>query len=168
MHQFLPKTVQWLLIGFCLSAVIASLVPKEFFTDIDPNSHKFLAAVIGIPLYVCAAASTPIALSLYLTGMSPGACLVFLLTGPATNASNIPLYAKQLGSRTTAIFYISIFVTSIACGFVVDSLFTSGDFLVSQQMGHEHEEASLLGQASTAVFSVALAYAAYRRYLWKA
>ena len=51
---------------------------------------------VGIPLYICATASTPIAAALILKGVSPGAALVFLLAGPddaATSRANIIVWA---------------------------------------------------------------------------
>jgi len=48
------------------------------------------------PLYVCATASTPIAAALILKGLSPGAALVFLLAGPATNVATMTVIWKYL------------------------------------------------------------------------
>ena len=52
----------WLLIGVAVAGVIGYLVPDDFFTVLQ--GHNFLAMLVmllvGIPLYICASASTPI------------------------------------------------------------------------------------------------------------
>ena len=165
MQDFLPKTVKWLLLGFGLSGLISTIVPVDFFEGVGSGANIFLAAIIGVPFYVCASASTPIALSLYLTGMTPGACLVFLLTGPATNAANIPLYIKHLGTRTTGFFYAGVFGVSVLCGFVVDYMFTKEDFNVGSSPLHHHSDTNIVMLLATALFSLSLIYAIYRKYL---
>jgi hypothetical protein len=78
---------------------------------------------VGIPLYICATASTPIAAALILKGVSPGAALVFLLAGPATNVTSLTVLFGLLGKRATAIYLASIAVVSIVCGLVLDQVY---------------------------------------------
>lgn len=165
MNEFLPKTINWLLLGFILSGAISSLIPEGFLGQLSASQGIFAAALIGVPLYVCASASTPIALSLLISGMSPGACLVFLLTGPASNAANIPLYIKELGGRSTAVFYASIFISACLCGFVVDQLFSVSDFNIGT-LGHDHHDhgISYVQVAGTAIFTLGIVYAGYKRW----
>ena len=165
MDEFLPKTVHWLLFGFILSGLITSFVPDGFLGQLSASQGILAAAILGVPLYVCASASTPIALGLFTAGMSPGACLVFLLTGPASNAANIPLYIKELGSRTTAVFYGSIFLSACICGYLVDLYFVASDFNISQNAGLQHDHGvHWLHTGGTVLFSVAVLYASYRRW----
>ena len=79
--------------------------------------------LIGIPLYICASSSTPIAAALILKGVSPGVALVFLLAGPATNITSIAVLAGLLGKRATALYLLSIAVVSVLCGLAVDWLY---------------------------------------------
>jgi len=78
---------------------------------------------IGIPLYICASASTPIAAALVLKGLSPGAALVFLLAGPATNAATLTVVGSQLGRAATLRYLISIAVCSLLFGWLVNRLY---------------------------------------------
>jgi len=78
---------------------------------------------VGIPLYICATASTPIAAALILKGVSPGAALVFLLAGPATNVTSLTVLFGLLGKRATAIYLVSIAVVSVACGLALDRVY---------------------------------------------
>jgi hypothetical protein len=78
---------------------------------------------VGIPIYICAAGSTPIAAALVLKGVSPGAALVFLLAGPATNAATMTLVARYLGRGALAIYLTCIAVVAVGMGLVLDFLY---------------------------------------------
>lgn len=97
-----------LLVGLVIAAFISTLVPDDFFAEkLGTGIFAMLVMMaIGIPMYVCAMASIPIAAALILKGLTPGAALVFLMTGPATNAATFVTIWKILG-RTTAITYLA-------------------------------------------------------------
>jgi hypothetical protein len=101
------------------------MVPDRFFTAYMgaglPAMLVMLAA--GIPLYVCATASTPIAAALILKGVSPGAALVFLLAGPATNIATMTVLIGTLGKRATAIYLASIALCALMFGLMVDRIY---------------------------------------------
>ena len=78
---------------------------------------------VGIPLYICATASTPIAAALILKGVSPGAALVFLLAGPATNVASLTVLFGVLGKRAAAIYLAAIAACSIAFGLALDQAY---------------------------------------------
>ena len=78
---------------------------------------------VGIPLYICATASTPIAAALILKGISPGAALVFLLAGPATNVATVTVLVKILGKRATVIYLLAIAVCAVLFGLAVDQVY---------------------------------------------
>jgi hypothetical protein len=94
--------------------------------------------VAGIPLYVCATASTPIAAALILKGISPGAALVFLLVGPATNMATLTVLIGTFGKRSTAVYLGAIAVCAILFGLAVNELYAL--FNVSAQ--------AVIGQAA--------------------
>ena len=116
---------KWLLIGVLIAAVVSTFLPVTFFQDYvgDGLLSMILMVFIGIPMYVCATASTPIAAALALKGLSPGGALVFLLAGPATNAATITVVAQTLGKRVAAIYVSSIAVTSVVLGLAVNWLY---------------------------------------------
>jgi hypothetical protein len=76
--------------------------------------------VIGIPLYVCATASIPIAAALMLKGMSPGAAFVFLLVGPATNAVSVTFVSRYLGRMTTVVYLATLSASALLLGRLLD------------------------------------------------
>jgi hypothetical protein len=117
----------WFMIGMILAGLITVLIPPDMFS-------KYLGAglpamlimlAVGIPLYICATASTPIAAALILKGVSPGAALVFLLAGPATNMASLTVLTGVLGKRATAIYLTSIAVCAVVFGLIVDQVYTS-------------------------------------------
>ena len=81
-----------------------------------------LMMAVGIPLYVCATASVPIAAGLIHMGASPGAALAFLIAGPATNAATITTIWKLLGRRTALLYLLTIAVSAVGCGLLLDWL----------------------------------------------
>jgi hypothetical protein len=117
----------WFMIGMILAGLITVLIPPDMFS-------KYLGAglpamlimlAVGIPLYICATASTPIAAALILKGVSPGAALVFLLAGPATNMASLTVLTGVLGKRATAIYLTSIAVCAVVFGLIVDQVYAS-------------------------------------------
>ncbi|WP_456085387.1 SO_0444 family Cu/Zn efflux transporter [Maridesulfovibrio frigidus] len=117
----------WFIVGVILAGMFGALIPDGF---IEKNlGDGFLPLLImlaaAIPLYVCATASTPIAAALALKGLSPGAALVFLLAGPATNAASFTVVAKLLGKRSAFIYLGTIIVCSLALGMLTNWLYYS-------------------------------------------
>ncbi|MBF0530607.1 MAG: SO_0444 family Cu/Zn efflux transporter [Deltaproteobacteria bacterium] len=115
----------WYLLGLVLAGLITTLVPMEFMTRHLGGglSSMLIMLAVGIPLYICATASTPIAAALILKGVSPGAALVFLLAGPATNVTSLTVLFKILGRRATLIYLTAIAICSVAGGLMVDQVY---------------------------------------------
>jgi len=115
----------WFLIGLVIAGVITAAIPEDLITRYLGGglpAMLFMLAV-GIPLYICATASTPIAAALILKGISPGAALVFLMAGPATNITSLTVLLGALGKRATAIYLSTIAVSSVLCGLTVDRVY---------------------------------------------
>lgn len=122
----LPRDIgKELLIGLLVAGVITALVPDDFFADVLGTG--FLAMLVmmalGIPVYVCATASVPVAAALIMKGVTPGAAFVFLMTGPATNAASIITLRKLLGTRAAVIYLLTVAFTALAWGLLLDQLF---------------------------------------------
>jgi uncharacterized membrane protein YraQ (UPF0718 family)/copper chaperone CopZ len=145
----LPRDIgRALIVGILLSGVISAVVkPHALEAYLGGGIWPMIVAmIVGVPLYVCATASTPIALSLIHAGLSPGAALVFLITGPATNAATVTTLWRVLGKRSVVIFLLTVAVGALATGFAVDSIVGSGlvgpTGMVPENVvdagGHEH------------------------------
>jgi uncharacterized membrane protein YraQ (UPF0718 family)/copper chaperone CopZ len=125
----LPRDIGRALIwGVLISGLIAAFVaPQALESYLGGGLWPMLAAMaVGIPLYVCATASTPIALGLIHAGLSPGAALVFLISGPATNTAALTTLWKVLGRRAAILYLVTVAVASLATGFAVDGLIGAG------------------------------------------
>lgn len=123
-YELLGSIADTLLIGFLVAGLIAVVIPDGFFETYMGSDFlsMLLMLVIGIPMYVCASASTPIAASLIMKGMSPGAALVFLLTGPATNAIGISTLTKVVGKKSTIIYLAVIALSSLFFGYLLNMM----------------------------------------------
>jgi copper chaperone CopZ len=100
---------------------------------------------VGVPLYVCATASTPIALGLIHAGLSPGAAIAFLISGPATNGAALATLWRVLGRRTAVIYLVTVALAAIGSGLLVDSLITSADVPATALVRNADASAGLLG-----------------------
>jgi hypothetical protein len=117
----------WFMIGMILAGLITVLIPPDMFSEYLGAGlpAMLIMLAVGIPLYICATASTPIAAALILKGVSPGAALVFLLAGPATNIASLTVLTGVLGKRATAIYLTSIAVCAVLFGLIVDQVYAS-------------------------------------------
>jgi uncharacterized membrane protein YraQ (UPF0718 family) len=128
---------KWLTIGILAGALIDYVVPADFFLQYSQNAGRFLILLVGIPLYICATASTPIAVSLMLKGLSPGSALVLLLVGPATNISNIAVLQKYIGKKGVIINMFSIAFVALIFSYITDWLYGSFVTLkLNEQLAH--------------------------------
>ncbi len=120
--ELLEDIGRWLLLGILIGGVITYLIPQEFIENYLGSGWQAMIVmlVVGIPIYVCATGSIPIVAALMFKGMSPGAGMVFLLAGPATNAVTITVLAKELGKKAVALYLISISITSILLGVLLN------------------------------------------------
>jgi uncharacterized membrane protein YraQ (UPF0718 family)/copper chaperone CopZ len=121
----LPRDIgKPLLFGMAIAAAISAAVPEHFFAPYLGGGilPMLVLMLIGIPMYVCATASVPIAAALIMAGVSPGAALVFLISGPVTNAAEISALWKVLGRRTVAVYLTTVVVGSLAAGLALDWL----------------------------------------------
>ena len=134
----LPRDIgKAMLVGLAIAAVISALVPDGYFAE-KLGTGIFAMVVmmfLGIPVYVCATASVPVAAALILKGLTPGAALVFLMTGPATNAASFVTIWKVLG-RVTAITYLAAVAgCALLGGILLDYIASGFDFEIATHPG---------------------------------
>jgi len=136
----LPKNLSGsVLTGLLLGGLISAALPPEFIGKyIGSGLGGILVAVaIGIPLYVCATGSIPIAAAMVMKGFSPGAALAFLIAGPATNMVAFTTVKKILGAKSLVIYLVTIFVGAVGAGLLLDR-FMPNAFSMTMAM-HAHE-----------------------------
>ena len=122
----LDDLTAWLVIGLLVSGLIAILVPDDFFGSVIPAGFisSILMLLIGTPMYICAAAATPVAATLIAKGLDPGAALVLLLVGPATNATTIAIIARLLGRRVLVLHLIGVTGSALLLGLLINFVYT--------------------------------------------
>lgn len=138
--EFLQDISNWLLLGLVIAALITVLLPDNFFTNYISNDFLGMVIILiaAIPLYVCATGSVPIAAALMLKGLSPGAALVFLMAGPATNAATITVIGKVLGKKTLFFYLFSIITGALISGLIIDYVLPVSWFNYALNPEHHH------------------------------
>jgi uncharacterized protein len=129
---------KWIVFGVIASAAITVWMPPgamAAWSNIHPALAGFMALAIATPLYVCATASVPIAAALIAQGMPPGAALVFLMAGPATNVATIGAVKRVFGGRVLAVYLATIIVGSVGFAYLYDAFIP---FEALGSMTHEH------------------------------
>ena len=164
---FLQDIAKWLIIGLAIAALISITLPDDFFLRFIGNELLSMIIVLfaSIPLYVCATASVPIAAVLILKGLSPGAALVFLMAGPATNAATITVLSKSLGKTTVFAYLMSIIIGAFFFGLLIDNFFPKDFFIDNIQiMHHKHLIPEWFKTASTIMLTVLLINGLIKKY----
>lgn len=148
---------KWLVIGLVVAGVITVLVPDSFFAVFKDNTlmSMLLVLCISIPMYLCATGSIPIAVALMMKGLTPGAALVLLMAGPASNAASILVINKVMGRKTLVLYLIAIVAGAIASGVVIDTLLPREWFTAVSSLTADccHEESSLFSTVCTVVLA---------------
>ena len=131
-----------LLIGVLVAGAITAIVPAN--NELKPYLGGGIGSIlimmaIGVPIYVCAAASIPIAAGLIHLGASPGAALAFLISGPATNAATITTTWKLMGRRTSILYLLTIAISAVGCALLLDWIFSFVQFALPQLDSHVHQ-----------------------------
>lgn len=134
----------WLLLGILFAAAVQTWVPPSVLAEWGSGWLAFVVMVlIGVPMYICATASTPIAAGLLMVGVSPGAVLVFMMAGPATNIGTLAIIGRELGKRSLIAYLSGVILTSFAFGYMLNVL--ADDFgvnfltgvMANHEMGYE-------------------------------
>ncbi len=153
---------KWLVIGLVVAALITVYVPESFLVSLSDRPLIAMLAMIAVavPMYVCATGSIPVAMSLVVKGLNPGAAFVLLMAGPAANFASMMVLGRSIGKKATAIYIISVIVTALLFGMIVDYVFPSEWFsaLKGTAVTSCHAEFGWFEITCTVLLLVALAY----------
>jgi uncharacterized membrane protein YraQ (UPF0718 family)/copper chaperone CopZ len=162
-YEFLMDIAKWLIVGLLIAAAMAVVIPDNFFTLYIDNEFlsMLMVLVASVPLYICATASVPIAAVLMLKGLSPGAALVLLMAGPATNAATITVIKKVFGNRTLFSYLASIVLGAMLFGLAINHFmprewFAMAPHALHHGHGHDHELLPYWFQWASAIVMIAL------------
>jgi len=164
--QVLLDIMPWMIFGLAVAATAVVLIPEGFFDQPwGVVGSYLLMAVIGVPMYVCATASTPIAAGLLVAGMSPGAALVFLLAGPATNIGTLGILRQHFGTRLIGLYLAGVIGCALIAGITLDLLWHQFDWALPASAPAGHAMASdWLAMGALAVIVLATLSAYWRRW----
>ncbi len=139
--DLLKDLAPYFLVGLMLAAAVSAFIPERWFTDNYTAEWQGMVMMLalGIPVYVCATASTPVAAAFILKGVSPGAALVFLLAGPATNLATLSVIRRSLGMRSTVIYLIAIAAVALLMGTLLNAVYAYTAFSVTANFGEAAE-----------------------------
>jgi uncharacterized membrane protein YraQ (UPF0718 family) len=113
-----------LIVGILLAGLMSSLVPEDYFAGLlgCGIGSMLVMMLIGVPIYVCATASVPIAAAFVAKGVCPGAALVFLIAGPATNMATLAALWRVLGRRAAILYLATVAVSAVTAGMLLELL----------------------------------------------
>lgn len=165
--ELVEDIVKWLVIGLVAAAFLSVVIPDSFFSEYIGNPYMEMLIVLAasIPMYICATGSIPMAAVLLLKGLSPGAALVLLMAGPATNIATMTVIAKVMGKKSLLIYLFSIIGGALAFGFIVNTFLPAKWFLFAGSADHIHSFLpAWITLSSTVVLSVIILFSIYNRY----
>jgi len=122
--ELIQDISKWLVIGMLVAALLSVLIPGDFFTSTISSEYLAMLLMIAasVPLYICATGSIPIAAVLMMKGLAPGAALVLLMAGPATNIATMAVIGNTLGKRSLWVYLGSIIGGALIFGILVNEL----------------------------------------------
>lgn len=160
------NTATWILMGLLLSAVLMPYVDRAWIASLPPGIDVPIAALLGLPLYVCATGSTPLAAMLLVQGLSPGAVLALMLTGPATNVTTFALLARLHGGRVATVFAAAMWLGAVGLGYLVNAFVPRPAITALSDATHDRPVFAWLALAALgAVFLFALLRQGVRPFL---
>ncbi|MCA8959388.1 MAG: permease [Planctomycetes bacterium] len=131
--ETVDHTAPWILLGLALAACTQPLLQSRWLGEISPVAQVPIFALVGLPVYVCAAGATPLVAVFLASGVSPGAALAFLLTGPATNITTFGVLSDLHGRRFALRFALSVALLAVIAGYTVDLCRVAVDPLLSSE-----------------------------------
>lgn len=140
-------------LGLIAGAFLTTVFEPNMLATLSENRalQYLLAIAIATPMYVCATASLPIAASLVMAGVSPGAAFVFLSAGPATNTVTMGVVKAELGGIALGVYLGVIIVGSLLFGAVIDITF---DALSVPPLFAPHEHYGIFSQFGAVILFV--------------
>lgn len=116
-------TAIYFLIGIVLSALFQRYVPAEAMAALFGGNEAFgvfMAATIGVPLYMCGGGTIPLLQTWLYEGMSMGSVASFMLTGPATKITNLGALKIVLGIKRFLLYLLFVMIFSFVTGIIVN------------------------------------------------
>jgi uncharacterized protein len=124
-RKLMPMFDGFAFIGFLLNG----LVPSSWIGALFGRGHAYsvpLAATIGLPLYLNAEASLPMARALLDSGMSQGAIMAFLIAGSGTSMGAIAGALTIARWRVVGLVVAVLWIGAMLAGYGFDLIVAAG------------------------------------------
>lgn len=168
LSDVLDDIAGWLVAGLAIAGAVATFMPPAALAEWGAGPGAMLVMLlVGIPMYICATASTPVAAGLLLAGVSPGAVLVFLLAGPATNAATLALLRRELGTPVLVAYLAGIALTALAAGALTNAVVARFNIDIAAQLAGAGELLPLWLEAGSGLLLMLLVLRPLRRILFR-
>lgn len=121
--DFARRLLPIIVVSSFAGALIYGFIPEELIVRLAGGSGGWvvpIAALIGVPLYVNAAAVVPIVYSLSLKGMSQGAVIAFLITATTISPPELLMLAALFRRKYVAAFSLAMVIGAIVTGYVLN------------------------------------------------
>lgn len=151
----LDDIVLWLVLGLLVAAAVLTWVPQTLLAEWGSGPVAYgVMMLVGLPMYICATASTPIAAGLMAAGVSPGAVLVFMMAGPATNLGTLGIILRELGRWPLVAYLLGVLVTSAVFGFALDGASSYWGWSWQTDVLSQHESQGWVSLGSSLLLGV--------------
>jgi uncharacterized membrane protein YraQ (UPF0718 family) len=113
----------YFLVGVALSAAFRRYVPESFMIGLFGGNKAlgtFLAATVGVPLYVCGGGTIPLLQGWLADGMSMGSAAAFMIAGPALKITNLGALKIALGAKRFAAYILFAVAFAYLSGLMID------------------------------------------------
>lgn len=116
---------KYFLIGAIIASFLTAATPKTFAEHYLTGTGimaYLIAAIAGIPMYVCEGEEIPLTLSLLKLGVQVGPAMTFMLGALGTCIPTIVMTQKIIGKKATLIYVVYWFIFAIASGWLFQIL----------------------------------------------
>lgn len=154
----------WLVGGFVLAAAVGTIIPEGFFAAFSGGwLSSLVMMLLATPVYICASAATPVAAAMVMKGLDPGAAMVFLLVGPATNVTTMLVVLRFLGRRVLIAYLVGVTACALAFGAAINSVYAAWSMTPSFAVsGEEAMTVTVLQLTAMAFLGALVARRAWR------
>ena len=121
MKDVVDHTAPWIVLGLLVAAAVTPFLEGRLLAELTTPWDVLFFTLIGLPTYVCASSATPLVAALMAGGLSPGAAIAFLITGPATNITTFGVVSGLHGRKGALLFAGTIIGFSVTTGVAINS-----------------------------------------------
>jgi hypothetical protein len=156
-------TAPWILVGLAVAAIAAPLLAEGWLAALPPGVDVILFAAIGFPTYVCASSATPLVAALMAGGLSPGAAVAFLITGPATNVTTLGVLSSLHGRAAALRFAGMLVALSVGMGILLNLFVSVADLGIPSLESITEEAPGPIELAALVALTILVAASVARR-----